>query len=376
MNLFKTQDLMRLADDRGGVRVSVFLPTHRGGPQTDRNRIRLKNLVRHAEQVLHHEGTPAPDVDAILAPARDLLHGTWLWDRPSDGLALFLSRSGFHQVRVPIRLPELVTVGDRFTVRPLLPLLTANGHFYVLALNQDEIRLFRGSRFGVDEVPLEGLPLAMWLTMPRRQPMRAHAFVADRGGAGGHAVFHANDADSAPLILDHFRRVDRALGEVLDGEQAPLVLAGVRSTQGLYRQVNTHPRLLATGIGGSPRDLTAKQLHQRAWPIVEPVLRGGEVAAVAAYRALLGSGRTCTEPAEILAFAEQGRIETLFLCAERIGGSAARRAGPPIRLTSASRQEERLDLAAVATLRHGGAVYAVSRSRMPDNTSAAAMLRY
>jgi hypothetical protein len=41
-------------------------------------------------------------------------------------------------------LPELVTVGDRFVVRPLLPLLSAGGHIYVTALSQDEIRLFRG----------------------------------------------------------------------------------------------------------------------------------------------------------------------------------------------------------------------------------------
>lgn len=294
--------------------------------------------------------------------------------RPSDGLALFLSAGSLQPVRVPIRLPELVTVGDRFAVRPLLSLLTAGGHFYILALNQEEIRLFRGSRFDVDEVTLDGLPLAMWLTMPRRQPIRAHGFLVDRGGP--HAGFHGNDAESAPLIIEHFRRVDRALAEVLADEDAPLVLAGVRSTQQLYRQVNTHPRLLDTGIDASPWDFSAAQLHRRAWPLVEPTLRSGEVAAVAAYRALLGSDRTRTEPAEILAFAEQGRIETLFLCADRAGGGTSFPAGPSVRLTSASFHEERLDLAAVATLRHGGAVYMVSRSRMPDVTSAAAMLRY
>ncbi|SCE67135.1 hypothetical protein GA0070607_0201 [Micromonospora coriariae] len=375
MDLFKREDLLRLADDSGGVRVSMFLPTHRGGPQSDRNRIRLKNLVRHAQQVLRHEGTPGTEVDAILAPARDLLHRVWLWQRPSDGLALFLSAGSLQPVRVPIRLPELVTVGDRFAVRPLLSLLTAGGHFYILALNQEEIRLFRGSRFDVDEVTLDGLPLAMWLTMPRRQPMRAHAFLVDRAG-DPRAGFNGNDADSAPLIIEHLRRVDRALTKVLDDEDAPLLLAGVRSTQQLYRQVNTHPRLLDTGIDGGPWDLSAAQLHRRAWPLVEPTLRKDEVAAVAAYRALLGTDRTHTEPAEILAFAEQGRIETLFLCADRACGDASLPAGPSVRHTSVSFHKEHLDLAAVATLRHGGAVYTVSRSRMPDVTSAAAMLRY
>jgi hypothetical protein len=43
MDVLQTHDLIRLADQRGGTRISIFLPTHRGGPQTERNRIRLKN---------------------------------------------------------------------------------------------------------------------------------------------------------------------------------------------------------------------------------------------------------------------------------------------------------------------------------------------
>jgi hypothetical protein len=51
MDLLSAHDLIRLADERGGAtRISLFLPTHRGGSQTDRNRIRLKNLLATARQ--------------------------------------------------------------------------------------------------------------------------------------------------------------------------------------------------------------------------------------------------------------------------------------------------------------------------------------
>ena len=69
-------------------------------------------------------------------------------------------------------------------MRPLLPLLIGGGHSYVMAISQDEIRLFEGTRFSLDELALDGLPLAMWLTMPRRRP-QVQAFLADRGGTGG-----------------------------------------------------------------------------------------------------------------------------------------------------------------------------------------------
>jgi len=46
MDIINTHDLLRLTDQRGGTRISIVLPTHRGGPQTERNRIRLKNQLR------------------------------------------------------------------------------------------------------------------------------------------------------------------------------------------------------------------------------------------------------------------------------------------------------------------------------------------
>jgi hypothetical protein len=57
--------------------------------------------------------------------------------------------------------------------------------------------------------------------MPRRPP-QVHAFLADRGGSGGRAMYHGSgDHDAKPLVLQHFRRVDRALSELLGADQAP-----------------------------------------------------------------------------------------------------------------------------------------------------------
>jgi hypothetical protein len=375
MDVLEANDLIRLADPRGGTRISIFLPTHRGGPQTERNRIRLKNQLRQAHHALRAGGLPAGQIDAILEPGHRLLDLVGLWDRPSDGLAVFLGPDGHRYLRVPLRLPELVTVGDRFVIRPLVPLLNAGGHFYVMALSQDEIQLFHGTALGLDQVQLEGLPLAVWLTMPRRRP-QVQAFLADRGGSGGRAVFHgADDHDPKPLILQHFRRVDQALRDLLGDDPAPVVLAGVRYLQALYRQANTHPHLLDAGVDGSPRDARPDELHRRAWPLVEPALRGHETAAAAGYRELRGTGRTANTPHEVFTAAEQGRVETLFLSTDTPEWRP--RAGARLRqLAEIPAPDDQLDLAAVATLRHSGTVYAVPAARMPDAHPVAATLRY
>jgi hypothetical protein len=376
MDLLSAHDLIRLADERGGTRVSLFLPTHRGGPRTDRNRIRLKNLLATARRALLAEGGRAGEVDAVLEPAQQFLDEMRSWEQPRDGLALFLGPSGLRHFSVPLRLPELVTVGDRFVAQPLLPLLTAGGRFYVIALSQDEIRLFEGTRFSLDELALEGLPLAMWLTMPRRRP-QVHAFLSDRGGTGGRTVFHGSDhAGPKMLVLQHFQRVDQALREVLSGGRAPLVLAGVRSMQALYRKANTYPELLAAGLDGSPRDISTEELHRRAWPLVEPVLRRDEAVAASAHRALQGTGRTCSEPAEVLTAAQQGRVEALFLSTDAPEWRSGADAESLIRLGNPLREGEQVDLAAIATLRHAGGVYAVPAVHMPGGDPVAATLRY
>ena len=55
------------------------------------------------------------------------------WQHQSDGLALYSRPGWWRSFRVPLDLPELAVVGDRFHVSPLLRLLTGDGHFLVLA---------------------------------------------------------------------------------------------------------------------------------------------------------------------------------------------------------------------------------------------------
>lgn len=374
MDLLSADDLVALAEDRGGTRISLFLPTHRAGPRIARNRIRLKNLIQQAERVLREDGMPPAEVGRLLEPTQHLLEDGWSLKEPGDGLALFLAPDRMRSYRLPLRPQELVTVGERFFVRPLLPLLVAGGQFYVLALSQDRSRLYGGSRVSLEEVEMDGLPLGAWLSMPRSRP-KANAFLADRGGSGRRTVFHGGgEEDDKVLLLHHFQRVDRVLRDVLGSQGAPLVLAGVRSVQAFYRTANTYPHLLGQGLDGSAEHLSPADLHRRAWPLVEPVLRAQESAAASSYRALAGTGRTSDEVATVLVAAEHGRVQELLLStdASRPVGAAARLA----RLSDPPGHDDQLDRAAVATLKNGGHVYAVPRRRMPCAGPVAAILRY
>jgi hypothetical protein len=49
-------DLRQLVNNASAPCVSLYLPTHRAGPETQQDPIRLKNLLRKAESGLQAEG--------------------------------------------------------------------------------------------------------------------------------------------------------------------------------------------------------------------------------------------------------------------------------------------------------------------------------
>ena len=93
----------------------------------------------------------------MLEPASKLLQEPYFWQHQSDGLAIFLSANRVRRYRLPLHFEELVVVIDNFYIRPLLPLFTGDGQFYILALSQNDVRLLNGTRYSVSEVDIAQL---------------------------------------------------------------------------------------------------------------------------------------------------------------------------------------------------------------------------
>ncbi len=378
MRLLYEHDVANLADDRGFPRLSIYLPTSRDTTVAE-HRIRLKNQLRGAELQLRSDGVRPVAIDEMLQTVRGLADESLFWEKSSDGLAIFVSdvRTTFFQIPLPVH--ELVTLGERFVVGPLLPMLTNGGHFFVLWVSQADVRFFESTKFGMDEVAVSGLPLPRSIAMSRsrRAPSVFAASRAHRGRSGvRHGVGGVTVPDRKTLISDYFRRVDIALRTVLHNEHAPLVLAGVGHVQALYRRVNTYPRLLRQGINGNPRELAPGVAHAVAYEIAEPWLRLPEVVAADEYFALKGTGRTTRGVDDVVKKAAEGRIDKLFVVDAIEPWIVDEQAPCVVRLGTAMTDGERLDRAALLTLRNSGTVLAVPFDRMPDDDIAVATLRF
>jgi Bacterial archaeo-eukaryotic release factor family 3 len=376
MDVLSRDDLDLLVRQSRWPCVSLYMPTHRSGPETQQDPIRLKNLIRRAEERLAAAGIRRPDASEVLRPARELLEDEAFWRHQSEGIALFLRTGWFRSYRLPLAFEELVVASDRFHVSALLPLLTGDGRFFVLALSENEARLLAGTRFNVHVVNVPGLPAGVKDALRYDDPQRelgSHA--ADSGGPGARVVLHGQGIGAEvqkERLGRYLRAVDGAVRRSLRDQQAPLVLAGVEYVRAMYRDVNTYPHLLAAGISGSPDRTSSEELHTRAWSLVEPLFARDRDDAAAAYRGALGTGRASDSLEEVLTAAETGRIDVLFVPAGAHVVSASHATAD----VSHARARDPIEQAVVSTLLNGGTVYAVTEDEMPGGAAIAALFRY
>ena len=144
MKRLTREDLVGLAAERKGPCVSIYQPADPPGREALEGPIRYKNLLDEAEDALVDGGMKRPEAHELLQQAW-ALHGNAEFHRaPGLGLALFATPGFFDHFRLPLDFVETVVVGDRFHIKPLLPMLTGDGRFYVLALSQGQRAAARG----------------------------------------------------------------------------------------------------------------------------------------------------------------------------------------------------------------------------------------
>jgi hypothetical protein len=383
MDPLSDSDLLLLLEAQGGPRVSLF--THTVPSATNGNVIRLKNLLREAEEKLMAQGSKPEAARELLRPARDFAaDGDW-WRVPAEGLALFVGGGQVVDYRLPYAPPELAVVGERYHLKPLLPMFTSDGHFHVLALSQNEVRLFRGTRRGLTQMELSGVPenvAEITAQYSVENVVRLHSGAPSSKGKGGHGVVFtgghgAAAEDRKDDIREYFRGIDKGVRELLRQHEAPLVLAGVDFLLPIYREVNTYPRLVEGGVAGNPEEVSPEDLHRQAWALVQPIFEQAQRQAREQYEQAAGKGQGVHLIEEAVPAAHEGRLAALFVPLEsQLWGRHDPETGEVALHEEAQPGDaDLIDYAALETLAHGGQVYAVAPEELPAKP-VAGILRY
>lgn len=378
MNSLTPQELKTLIEYANSPCVSLTMPCVQGGSEAFQNPTRLKDLLRDAEQQLCAR-VGAASAEDWIKPVHRLVAEETFWQHPGAGLALFFAPNFLRVYPLPMHLHETVTVGERFYLKPLLPLLNDEAHFYVLALSQNAVRLYSGTRDALEEVPLPGVPTSLKDSLRYddiERQLQQHS-----GGVGHSALFYGHSIDREDeknQLRAFFRQVDQGLPTTLRESHAPLLLAGAEYLFPLYAEASAYPALLSHGIPGNPEHMSLKTLHERAFALVEPLFHKPQQQDMEEYAAKLGTGLASNDVAEIVPAAYGGRVRALLVVEEipqwgRFDTSTNKvlwHAEP------CAGDEDLTNLAVIETLKHGGSVYTAPPEALTQERPLGAVMRF
>lgn len=389
MDLFSRKELAELAQTQGETCVSLFMPTYHVESELSQNPIRLKNLIKQTRQALKDSGQKENELDSMLKPLHSLLENPSFWLDQSDGFAAFLTEGSSRVFRLPLNFEELVVTNDRFHLKPLFPLMAANNRFYVLALSKNRVNLYQGTHYSISEVESTDIPKnILEVIFDEVEDRNLQLHTANIAGGRHDAAFHgrgvaSDDDDHRPHdnLVRFFREIDHGLGETLSDESAPLLLAGVEYYLPIYKEVSNYKNLIDnTLVQGNPDHLKLKELHARAWALVEPRFLQSQKMSIERYNQLTSNGQrlASADIHEIAPGAVYGRIDTLFVeINAHIWGSYDQDANKiEIHETQETGDQDLLNLAAVQTFLQGGTVHALRTETMPVESGVAAIFRY
>lgn len=388
MDILHPKKLQELLNKDKGICASIYLPTHKVGREQQQDPVRFKNLLNEAREKLKDLGMRSQEVNAFMKPADDLLVNMDFWQHQSNGLAVFISPDIFETYRLPIEFDTLLVIAQNFHIKPILPFVSGNDHFYILALSQKEIRLLRADRHHISEVDLGNTPTslreALWFDDPEKQ-LQFHTSTATPGGMNTRpSIFHGQgvtDDDSKTELLRYFQKVDRGVMDILGQEKAPLILAGVDYLLPIYQEASSYQYLVEDVLTGNPEELSNVDLHKATWELVQPILQQGLEDALRRYQELSGSGSELASNnlTKISAASHHGQVGFLFTAqgVQVWGRYDEDKLSIEQHLEFQPGDQDLLDLAAVNTLLNGGKVFVLKPKEMPEpDTSIAAIFRF
>ncbi|CAB4887148.1 unannotated protein [freshwater metagenome] len=357
--------------------VSIIVPIDRRHPDDRRAHLELKRLVAVARDQL--KALKTSSIDELLAPTEAMLGRTAIAEH-SGGLALYLSPGYAAEFAIDQPVDALATVGDRFTVGPLLSSVADGPTCYVLTVGSENVSLSRVelTRWTACEVPDLPTSVEQALWFERSERMSSSHAGAPVGASGMSIISHgsgAQDEDRKERLTRFFHKVDDAVMHYLhDDFETPLVVAGTAPRVALYQGVTRHHRVIGASVG-SPEELSTRELHERVQEAIQPVIAEQDDVLFDRLATRLGTGLASTDLAELADAAAQGRVSDLLVASTTPQWVLADSPAEPLDDWRPGATDV-VNLIISEAWQHGARMRRVGPDRLPAGTPLAALYRY
>jgi hypothetical protein len=378
------EEFKALAQIKGEVCISVYLPVSPLVENIRANRIAFRDLAREALAQLRETGVDKRKIadfeerfDHLAGLERDVQDEDKIrklqrakpnpfdtfWHYQAHGLAVLSTPGLMRMFRLPNSPKPLAEVADRLHLTPLIRAMTSPHDIFVLALAEESVRLIHAfANFPPVRLQIPDLP--------------GNAEQATR-----RPSFHVR----APLQLEgekvllhkYVRKVEQAIHNVFAGLNTPLVVAAEEPLASMYRSLNGHPGLAEEIIEGNPDQKTDAELEDAAIPILDRLYSREVKAAIALYDQLKPR-RATTDVSYAAHAATAGAVEQLLVDLDAVVPGLVSDVDGSV-IYSASDDAETysvVDEVARRALSTGARVLGARREELPDRAPLTAILRY
>tara|TARA_R110000744_G_scaffold10486_6_gene32601 strand:- start:597 stop:1751 length:1155 start_codon:yes stop_codon:yes gene_type:complete len=384
MALITKKDIERMDGIHSETCISIFVPAHRVGVEVLQGGdvLKLKNQLKAVKEKLALEERGPKEIEMLLAPIQELLGNSEIWRHQSEGLAIFRAYNFFETFSLPVNFLESNYVGNGLYLKPLLPMFTGDGTFYVLVLELNNIRLYEQTRHSIVEINIKDvIPHRLEDSVGYDYEPKSLQYKS-QGDAQGRAIYHGHaeaDRDRKNEIARYFRAVDKGLMTILKDKNAPMLVTSQEFLFSIYKKENTYRYLIDDPIICNISEVDKYLLHEMAWEIVGPTFDTERKEKMGLFKQYDGTGRTSSELEQILPAALEGKIDTLFMNnKDEVWGVydlEKRHVRVDEKLLPSS--VSLLNKAAIKTFLNGGKVYLLEKDEMPNPFSEVnALYRY
>jgi len=292
-----TRELIsKLAEEQKSPCVTISFNTHRTFPDNQQDEIRLKNLVKEAEDRLLSEFSKREIADLLanLQQVRD----EYTRDQNLESIHIFVSSELIEVKRSswPLSRGEGVFIDDTFAIRPLIKDYNRTKSYYVLSLNQKDVRLFELENESiVREIKNDDFPFT-----------EANYNLTHLEANNDHRKLESK-------VKEFYNLVDKSVQRAIQDIDAAVLVIATEANFSYLKQVADYEKMYLGILSTALVQVSETDLGIAAWEFMKGELQEQRTAAIEEIEEAVAQGNVLTDLQEIYEAARTGRGDLLIV---------------------------------------------------------------
>lgn len=371
------KSIKELISKNGKELVTITLPTHKKGEESKQDPIRFKNLLTKTSNILQERGKKEAEAEEYLKEAYDLLEKPMFWSHVDHGLAVYLNETDFEVHKLPYSVEEQVYVNDHHLVTPLLPMMSLDGRFSILAISRQSARLLECTRNEVTDITPADVSNSVedYLEVDPEKQLQFHS-----GAKGQKAMYFghgASEEDRKIVVEQFFREFEKGVTSAMRKNGDPLVLIGLPDNVSLYKKVNNYSRMLDEHINHNPDELSDQKVRDKGWDVIKKHFLKDMYNSLEEF-SKQGDGKVSNNLGDIVEATVMGRSQTVFVSRGESKWGKYDEENQTVHFSAEPKNGdvELLNWLTITAHKQGSKVFILPKDEMPMKSTVAASYRF